>query len=152
MNSPSIHRSLQRAALDQNRAGPGHRVDQVHLLRLQHSSVLHAVRLVAVPVRLVRGSAPLYARHGRELPQRHPGDGHQSNRAQLSVRSRVLSDDQRHQRWAGNSRPGRVEEAGQGQSSYHRSIHRADAVRVSIQRRGSGDQRQRATARRYHLL
>ena len=77
---------------------------------------------------------PVHSRHCGELPQRHPGDRHQQDRAEHQVRARLLPPGQRHAR--GQPRdPGQQRPPAQhpGEGGPHRPVHHPDQVRLSCE-------------------
>ena len=62
------------------------------VLHLDHLQLVHHLRLLLVPLRLVRGRSQVHPRHGGELQERHPGHRRQPDRAEHSFRTCLLSE------------------------------------------------------------
>ena len=62
------------------------------VLHLDHLQLVHHLRLLLVPLRLVRGRSQVHPRHGGELQERHPGHRRQPDRTEHSFRTCLLSE------------------------------------------------------------
>ena len=96
-SSPSVSRrvptSLQPTSPSSTATLTGLNFFNSHLvLHLDHLQLVHHLRLLLVPLRLVRGRSQVHPRHGGELQERHPGHRRQPDRTEHSFRTCLLSE------------------------------------------------------------